>query len=70
MLVLSRKSGESIQIGDTITVRVIESRGNRVRLGIDAPQDVDILRGELAEWREQWLERPADSEAQLEPAFA
>lgn len=66
MLVLSRKSGEGIQIGGCITVKVIESRGNRVRLGIEAPEDIEILRGEIAAWREQWQDCPADADAEVE----
>ena len=50
MLVLSRKRGESICIGDEITVRVISVYGNRVKIGIDAPSGYRILRAELAEW--------------------
>jgi len=49
MLVLSRKSQESITIGGNITVRIISIRGNTVRLGIEAPQEVSILRSELAD---------------------
>jgi carbon storage regulator len=47
MLVLSRKPGEQIQIGHNITVTVIEVRGNRVKVGIEAPRTVDVVRGEL-----------------------
>ena len=47
MLVLSRKAGQTIRIGDEITLKVIEVRGNRVRIGIDAPVSCNILRGEL-----------------------
>ena len=47
MLVLSRNRGEEIRIGNNITVRVLESCGNRVRIGIDAPAECRILRGEL-----------------------
>jgi len=54
MLVLSRKAGESIRIGDDITVKVVETRGGRVRLAIDAPKDVDIHREELFNWRTQF----------------
>jgi carbon storage regulator len=50
MLVLSRKPGEKVVIGEGITVTVLEIVGNRVRLGIEAPGDVRILRGELACW--------------------
>ena len=47
MLVLSRKKNESIVIGDNIVVKVVEVHGNRVRLGIEAPADVVVHRGEL-----------------------
>ncbi len=47
MLVLSRKSMEDILIGDSVVVHVLEIRGNRVRIGIDAPKDINVLRTEL-----------------------
>lgn len=47
MLVLSRKSDESILIGDAIRVRVLAIRGGRVRLGVEAPAHVAIRRAEL-----------------------
>ena len=49
MLVLSRKKGESIQIDDNIFVTVTEVQGGRVRLSIDAPQTVRIVRKEILE---------------------
>ena len=49
MLVLSRKSGESVVIGGKITVTVIESRGEIVRLGIEAPKEVPVHRWEVFE---------------------
>ena len=49
MLVLSRKAGEKIMIGDDIEVTIIRSAGNRVKIGISAPDDVKILRTEYAE---------------------
>jgi len=48
MLVLSRKTGETIHIGDAIRITVASLHGNRVRIAIDAPEEVLILRGELA----------------------
>lgn len=48
MLVLSRKRDESIEIGGGITVVVVEVRGDKVRLGIQAPGDVSVHRGEIA----------------------
>ena len=47
MLILQRKAGESLVIGDDITVRVISVDGTRVRLAISAPEDIPILRSEL-----------------------
>jgi carbon storage regulator len=50
MLVLSRRVGESIVIGDEITVTVLEVRGDVVRVGVGAPRHVAVHREEL--WRE------------------
>jgi carbon storage regulator len=47
MLVLTRKKGEAIHIGDEVEVRVLSVQGNRVRLGIEAPAHIDVRRGEL-----------------------
>ena len=47
MLILTRKSGERLTIGDEITVAVIEIKGKYVRLGIDAPQGIRIHRTEI-----------------------
>ncbi|MBL8815649.1 MAG: carbon storage regulator CsrA [Planctomyces sp.] len=47
MLVLSRKVGETIQISDNISVTVTEVRGGRVRLSINAPKSVRIVRQEI-----------------------
>lgn len=44
MLVLTRRSGESIAIGDDIRIRVLRTNGSRVRIGIEAPSDVRIVR--------------------------
>ena len=49
MLVLSRKVGERIVIGDNITVTIQKINGNRVAVGIQAPGEVGIMRGELAQ---------------------
>ncbi|WP_303969756.1 carbon storage regulator CsrA [Sporosarcina ureae] len=47
MLVLSRKAGETIQIADNIKIKILEIKGDTVRVGIEAPKSVDIVRGEL-----------------------
>ena len=49
MLVLTRKLGEAVNIGEDVTVTVLEVRGNQVRLGIQAPLNVIIHRKELYE---------------------
>ena len=49
MLVLSRRAGEKVVIGDDITITVIEVRGDVVRIGIDAPRSVAVNRWELLE---------------------
>ncbi len=47
MLVLTRRIGEAILIGDDVRVAVLEARGNRVRIGIQAPLSVGVQREEL-----------------------
>jgi carbon storage regulator len=59
MLVLTRKAGERIVIGDSIVVEVREIHTNRVRLGIQAPSEVAIFRQELV---------PSDEQAPAHPA--
>jgi carbon storage regulator len=48
MLILTRKLGENIQIGDSITVSVLGIKGSHVKLGITASRDTQVLREELA----------------------
>ncbi len=49
MLVLTRKAGEKIKIGDNIVVNVLEIEGGGVKIGIDAPKEITILRMEILE---------------------
>ncbi|USG65327.1 carbon storage regulator CsrA [Brevibacillus ruminantium] len=49
MLVLSRKKNESIMIGDSIEIKVIAVEGDTVRLGIEAPRNVEVYRKEIYE---------------------
>ncbi len=49
MLILTRKSGEAIYIGDEIFVQIVEIKGKQVRLGIHAPKDIHIDRQEVYE---------------------
>ncbi len=48
MLVLTRKYQEKIRIGDNITITVLRTKGKAVRLGIEAPDNVPVIRGELS----------------------
>jgi len=47
MLVLTRNTGESIRIGDDVTVRVLDAKNGRVRLGIEAPKSCPVHREEI-----------------------
>lgn len=47
MLVLTRRAAEKLLIGNNITITVLEVRGSQVRIGIDAPPEVHVLRSEL-----------------------
>ena len=49
MLVLSRHRDESIMIGDDVVITVVDIRGDKVRLGIDAPQEIPVHRQEVYE---------------------
>ena len=49
MLVLSRKVGEKLVIDGNITVQIVKIQGNRITVGIEAPADVKVLRGELTQ---------------------
>ena len=57
MLVIARKPGERICLGDDITVTVLEINGSSVRLGLEAPADVQIFRHEI------WLAIKAENQA-------
>jgi len=47
MLVLTRKPGEKIVIGDNIILTIVEIKGDNIRIAIDAPKEIKIYRGEL-----------------------
>ena len=50
MLVLSRKPGEEIAIGDHVVVKIVSIRGRTIRLGIEAPKEVPVHRREIVRW--------------------
>ena len=63
MLVLTRKLGEKIVVGDGIVVTVVAIKGGQIRLGIDAPEHVPVWRGELLADRATIVEPPAKAVA-------
>lgn len=67
MLVLTRKAQERIVIGDNITVSILKIKGNTVRVGIEAPRDVHVVRAELPRFEvEIELEGEAETESDSE----
>ena len=61
ILVLSRKRGETIQIGDRITITVVRADRKRIKIGIDAPEELRIFRGELDQWSEPPVTKAASA---------
>ena len=58
MLVLTRKLGETIVIGDNIIIKVVDIHGKQIRLGIEAPSEITIFRGEIYERIQQENKNP------------
>ena len=67
MLVLTRKLGQSIMIGDRVEVQVLSVAGEKVRLGITAPEDVSIFRNEVYDRIESETEVGPDEEGTDNP---
>jgi carbon storage regulator len=65
MLVLSRRPGEEIMIGDNIRLTILSIRGMQIRLGVSAPAEVSVYRSELSE-SERVFDRPAGRPSTLE----
>ena len=70
MLVLTRKAAETIQIGDQIVVKVIRTGKGTVKIGIEAPNDVRVIRGELATASEPALVATEGSASQITDQFS
>jgi carbon storage regulator len=67
MLVLSRKVGERIRIGDAVTVTVVRVTGGGVRLGIEAPAEMPVIREELHQKLAQSDQRAKDADPRDDP---
>jgi carbon storage regulator len=65
MLLLTRKLGENIRIGDDVKITIVEVKGNHVKLGIDAPPSVKVHREEIYERIQQERQR-AEREGQTQ----
>lgn len=63
MLILTRRVGESVVIGDDVTVTVLGVKGNQVRIGVDAPREVSVHREEIFERIQQENENPVINRA-------
>ena len=61
MLILTRRIGESLKIGDDVSVTVLEVKGNQVRLGVAAPKSVEVHREEVFHRIAEENRAPADS---------
>jgi carbon storage regulator len=62
MLILMRRPGETICIGDDVTITVMSVEGNRVRIGVKAPREVTVDREEIAEKKRLGIGPPAPRE--------
>jgi carbon storage regulator len=67
MLVLTRKSGQAIRIGEMVTITVVQVSRNRVRIGVTAPSEVAVHRGEIYERIQQEISFEADVAAGTTP---
>ena len=56
MLVLTRKANQQIQIGENVVITILQVKGNSVRVGIEAPRDVRVIRGELRGLEAKYVE--------------
>jgi carbon storage regulator len=69
MLVLSRKVGEEIVIGGNIRVRIVKIDGNKVRIGVIAPDDISVDRQEIHDRKQEWAVTPAVISSTTDPAI-
>ncbi len=70
MLVLSRKESERIRLGDSIVVTIVKIAGEKVRIGIEAPSDILVLRDELEKRQPPLATPPVSAGTPAEPSAA
>ncbi len=70
MLILTRRVGESLMIGDNVNVTVLGVKGNQVRIGVNAPKDVAVHREEIYQRIQQERSEPEDGERKRADAAA
>ncbi len=61
MLILTRRVGESVMIGDDVTITVLGVKGNQVRIGVNAPKDVAVHREEIYERIQKEQDAPVEA---------
>ena len=65
MLILTRRIGETLMVGDDVTITVLGVKGNQVRIGVNAPKDVAVHREEI--YQRIQKEKSSDSSTDSEP---
>ncbi len=68
LVILKRRVGETIKIGDNVTVRVLEIHDNKIRLGVTAPRDVEVHREEIYDKIREECQPSSEDEASSEPS--